>query len=84
VELSHTARALIVRLALHQDIQEQSCAVKYDTLAEEVGLCERTTMRLLALGEARGWFVMERRPGQGGTNNSGCSCPQIWGLAVSR
>jgi hypothetical protein len=69
VKLSHTARALIVRLALHLNIERQDCTVSYDTLGKEVGVSERTAIRLLAGAEARGWLVIERTCGRGRCNN---------------
>jgi hypothetical protein len=36
-----------VRLAVHQDIEEQRCIVGYETLASEVGEHERTCIRTI-------------------------------------
>jgi hypothetical protein len=66
--LSPIARLLLVTLAMHRNCKTGQCNPSYETLGLEIGVSERTAMRLVAKLEACGALAVERRSGRHHTN----------------
>jgi hypothetical protein len=69
-ERTETQRLWAVRLALHLNITTGRCDPSYRTLAAEVGVSERTSMRTAAALEAAGWLRIERTAGGSSRNTN--------------
>src|SRR5439155_480287 len=58
-QLTHAQARILVRLALHQNIENGRCDPSVEGLAAETNVARRTVQMALARGETLGWLTRE-------------------------
>jgi hypothetical protein len=67
--LPHVVRLVAARIALHLNVESGKCEPGYAALAGELGISERSVIRMVAMLEHAGWLAVTRNQQSAHRNN---------------